>query len=498
MPETYRSPYTGTMADLIRQRGEIAAQTTAAIGDAQARRAAQSGQAWGNAIQNIGNAVSGTLKDYTDYKANAPVREAQALQLQRAKQQYSAEEGQQFLAKAGQYSQHVQASNYNPDVAEPMFKDLATMHPEYTPHLQRALAEARAGNPTALKAVVDTFAQQAGVKGPDVVSVETIDEQGRPVTKMVPKQPGQSFLKPPEKVGTTTIQTVENGQPVTKIVPTTPGQSFPAPPPKTEQRPVERVSVLLDGKPQMVVFDPNGQGKYLFNGQDVSTRVRPLPTASETEKPSIWISKGDEMRFVTPSTAAQMSAQGWRSGNTREQGRPVTSGDAGKVSDFDSSLELLRQLAPQIKEPGSTGFGAQVGAWVPNAITQLTGWGADAKKQQAVINQVKQIIGKALEGGVLRKEDEVKYEKILPVIGDPTDVATAKLNGLWNTLLQKRQNTLDSLSDAGYDITRFNNRAVKPLESGGLVRMIAPNGQEQDVPADQVDHYKSLGAKVKG
>lgn len=31
----------------------------------------------------------------------------------------------------------------------------------------------------------------------------------------------------------------------------------------------------------------------------------------------------------------------------------------------------------------------------------------------------------------------------------------------------------------------------------GKVRMIAPDGSEKDIPVDQVDHYKSLGAKVK-
>ena len=31
---------------------------------------------------------------------------------------------------------------------------------------------------------------------------------------------------------------------------------------------------------------------------------------------------------------------------------------------------------------------------------------------------------------------------------------------------------------------------------GRTVKMIAPNGQTKDVPADQVEHYKALGAKV--
>ena len=42
--------------------------------------------------------------------------------------------------------------------------------------------------------------------------------------------------------------------------------------------------------------------------------------------------------------------------------------------------------------------------------------------------RVKQVIGKSLEGGVLRREDEYKYVKILPTIQDPPDVAKAKIH----------------------------------------------------------------------
>jgi hypothetical protein len=39
-------------------------------------------------------------------------------------------------------------------------------------------------------------------------------------------------------------------------------------------------------------------------------------------------------------------------------------------------------------------------------------------------------------------------------------------------------------------------KAAAP-SSSNIVTMIAPNGQEKPVPADQVEHYKSLGARVK-
>jgi hypothetical protein len=54
--------------------------------------------------------------------------------------------------------------------------------------------------------------------------------------------------------------------------------------------------------------------------------------------------------------------------------------------------------------------------------------------------------------------------------------------------------------EAGFDATtkRYGLTAEQklPPPGGGTIRMRAPNGQEQDVSPDQVDHYKSRGAIV--
>lgn len=55
---------------------------------------------------------------------------------------------------------------------------------------------------------------------------------------------------------------------------------------------------------------------------------------------------------------------------------------------------------------------------------------SEARKIQADIDRVKQQVGKSLEGGVLRKEDEVKYKKILATITDTPDTALYKIDEL--------------------------------------------------------------------
>jgi hypothetical protein len=151
--------------------------------------------------------------------------------------------------------------------------------------------------------------------------------------------------------------------------------------------------------------------------------------------------------------------------NTREQGRPVTSGDAGRLADFDTSLDDINALQQTVVGNKATGTAAKIGAMLPNAVTDITGWGTEAKQKQATIDRVKQVIGKALEGGVLRKEDEYKYEKILPTIGDTQEVVAAKLDGLWKAIQLRRQTQLESLADAGYDTTKYAARPERKRAS---------------------------------
>lgn len=170
---------------------------------------------------------------------------------------------------------------------------------------------------------------------------------------------------------------------------------------------------------------------------------------------TFWVIRNGKPIRVTDATYRE----GDLPASTREQGRPVTSGDANRVADLNTSLddvEVLTEVLGGVS--GSTGTSAKVGAILPNWVTELTGRGVSAKQKQATIDRVKQVIGKALEGGVLRKEDEKKYEKILPTIYDPPPVVTTKLAGLKTALTQRRQTLLDALSDAGYDTADYVER----------------------------------------
>jgi hypothetical protein len=195
----------------------------------------------------------------------------------------------------------------------------------------------------------------------------------------------------------------------------------------------------------------------LATEEELASGVQAYRAPTQESKERLWV--------IRDGKPLRVSESEYRPGdlpaNTREQGRPVTSGDANRVADLDTSLDDLNALGGKIEGKGSTGVVAKIGAKVPNVITEWTGFGEDAKKKQAMIDRVKQVIGKALEGGVLRKEDETKYEKILPTIGDVPEVVQSKIDGLWKAIGQRRQTLIDSLADAGYDTTKYSARAPR-------------------------------------
>jgi len=99
-----------------------------------------------------------------------------------------------------------------------------------------------------------------------------------------------------------------------------------------------------------------------------------------------------------------------------------------KIEEMSAATSALRALKDTFGEFERTGASQAWQVAVPDMLHPgWLEWGTDAKKNNAVIRYARQIIGKAKEGGVLRREDEIKYEKMLVAIGDKPEVASSKL-----------------------------------------------------------------------
>lgn len=70
-------------------------------------------------------------------------------------------------------------------------------------------------------------------------------------------------------------------------------------------------------------------------------------------------------------------------------------------------------------------------------------------------NTAKQIIGKFLEGGVLRLEDEKKYEKIIPKPNDPPAVFEAKVLALTDVMKDLYKSRVNILGASGRDVSNL-------------------------------------------
>lgn len=483
------NPYAGTIGDLILRQGDIAAQGARSVGNAQADSAREIGAIHAGAARNIGAAISGTLGDIAQYSADAPRRQLAALQVAGATQAaqddqllrqaltMQPEQAMAFLQSKGpagamalqkitalkqqQDDKHNQITTQiglklhdSGNTLEAMQDALNTAEKNglLTSEQAQAMGAAVSADPSKIPLVAKGWIG-ATKEGQALLNKTTTVAPGAKVFGFDGPVPGMETPATPKTRTVTTIGA--DGKPVTRIVEDTPGQDFPVPPP---QPPAAK-------KYQVTVPGPNGQPiSKLVTEEELAggMQVYREPKAAPASKAGIWIMRdGQTLRVQEEDIRV-----GDKPANTREQGRPVTSGDAGRLADMDTSLGLLEGLGTKL---GTTGAGSKIGAILPNVVTEYTGWGADSKSRQATIDTVKQIIGKALEGGVLRKEDEIKYEKILPQIGDPPTVAKAKIDGLKQAIADKKQNLLDNLESANYDVSKFNARGDGGLLEAGNI-----------------------------
>lgn len=92
----------------------------------------------------------------------------------------------------------------------------------------------------------------------------------------------------------------------------------------------------------------------------------------------------------------------------------------GRTTDAQKALQGLDELDAILQQ-------GYAGGKIAGNLRKLNPLDTTFQTQQASIDRIRQIVGKALEGGVLRKEDEEKYKKILPTMQDEPAVYEAKV-----------------------------------------------------------------------
>lgn len=103
------------------------------------------------------------------------------------------------------------------------------------------------------------------------------------------------------------------------------------------------------------------------------------------------------------------------------------------------------------------GFVGSIGKFFADVVTGFGAGEAFEKQREATaaFNIVKQIIGKGLEDGVLRKEDEVKYAQILPNLRDSDRIRNAKLTRIKEVMNAQKRNQLETMRRNGFNTSGY-------------------------------------------
>ena len=213
----------------------------------------------------------------------------------------------------------------------------------------------------------------------------------------------------------------------------------------------------------------------MYQGRDVTGQVERVPPASQSsqsgegrrsrlveaviENPVLWDS-------LTPSDkgdiAGDLSSRGFDG-----FGRPLSDAAIGRITDARAAIASAKDLRAIMNE-NEQYIGPVAGLAALNPYSE-------ARKVKADVDRVRQRVGKALEGGVLRKEDEEKYKLILATLTDEPSTAIYKIDGLIGNLEKDIELFIEEQTLAG-------RRAPRPSSSDGRRRVIGPNGETGTVP----------------
>lgn len=122
-------------------------------------------------------------------------------------------------------------------------------------------------------------------------------------------------------------------------------------------------------------------------------------------------------------------------------GKPMTSSEIGYIAEQKNAREGLAELLGEVKA-NKDKLGPAMGflGYIPYS---------DSRALRARIDTIRQRVGKALEGGVLRKEDEAKYRQQLATLFDEPELAVAKIEGLLRDFDRDVQIRQQELRSAG-------------------------------------------------
>jgi uncharacterized protein YcbK (DUF882 family) len=159
-----------------------------------------------------------------------------------------------------------------------------------------------------------------------------------------------------------------------------------------------------------------------------------------------------------------------------ERGQRLPATQAVLLADGNNIPAVLDKLETTLQS------NQNIGGPIAGRISSLNPYDTETQNVQSEVNAAKQFVAKFLEGGVLRKEDEEKYDRILPTMTDTPEVRMAKLNNLRRLTRDKQNEYINSFNKSGYDVSEYMNQteasAIQKAMSGGQNQQMSAEDQE--------------------
>lgn len=233
-----------------------------------------------------------------------------------------------------------------------------------------------------------------------------------------------------------------------------------------KQDPFVWLTNKLKPAPTQLVMDTDGTWKT------VNKATGKTPEGKEVKAPP----KPEPKTLEEIAAEAAARAAGAASSGTKKAKLPATT-----VLELSGAQEAIKQLDQMMGSAADLkkDYGPL------NGLRTINPYDSEAQDFNQLVATTKQVIGKGLEGGVLRKEDEAKYEKIIPTFGDTKEVRIQKAKQLEQMIINKHNTQLKTLGDANYDvgdIPEAVSAAATPSASGTVWRK-AKDGKEYEYDA---------------
>lgn len=233
--------------------------------------------------------------------------------------------------------------------------------------------------------------------------------------------------------------------------------NVPNPKPEPVARPVsldqQLVEALRTGNKaeERIIRQAMNARKTGGDGAAQTTLKRGRLAQTVLDNPSLW----DDLTPTDKGEIAPDLAEAGFNGF----GRRLSDATISKMAEARSAVTSLRDLR-SILQQNEQYIGPLAGLQALNPYSE-------GRKAQADIDRVRQRVGKAMEGGVLRKEDEEKYKKILATLRDTPDTAIYKVDQLIETLEKDLEAFVEEQRAAGRRVNTPKAGAVLKFDAKG-------------------------------